>query len=94
LHPKGCIAARRTRTRALNSEVMQTPIVYDWPHIQTPSLVIGGREDGPRFAELARSAAEALPNGHLQLFDGVGHNPHWEAPHLLHPALITFLKGE
>jgi pimeloyl-ACP methyl ester carboxylesterase len=85
---------RLAMIRAQNSQVMQTPVVYDWPHIQAPSLVVGGREDGPRFPELARNAADALPNGHLLLFPGVGHNPHWEAPHLLHPALIKFLTGE
>jgi pimeloyl-ACP methyl ester carboxylesterase len=85
---------RLATIRALNSQVMQTPVVYDWPHIQAPALVIGGREDGPRFPELARNAAETLPNGRLLLFPGVGHNPHWEAQDLLHPALIGFLRGE
>jgi pimeloyl-ACP methyl ester carboxylesterase len=85
---------RLAMVRALNSQVMQTPVVYDWPHIQAPALLIGGREDGPQFPELARAAVDALPNGHLLLFPDVGHNPHWEAQHLLHPALIRFLKGE
>jgi pimeloyl-ACP methyl ester carboxylesterase len=85
---------RLAMIRALNGQVMQTPIVHDWPHIRARSLVIGGREDGPRFAELAKNAAEALPKGQLQLFDGVGHNPHWEAPHLLNPALVAFLDGK
>jgi pimeloyl-ACP methyl ester carboxylesterase len=85
---------RLAMVRALNRQVMQTPVVYDWPHITAPSLVVGGREDGPRFPDLARAAAEALPNGHLVLFPGVGHNPHWEAPDLLHSALVTFLRRE
>jgi pimeloyl-ACP methyl ester carboxylesterase len=83
---------RLATVRALNSEVMRTPIVYDWPQIRAPALVIGGAEDGPRYPELARNAAAALPNGHVVLFEGVGHNPHWEAQHLLHPALIEFLR--
>jgi pimeloyl-ACP methyl ester carboxylesterase len=83
---------RLATIRALNGEVMRTPIIYDWPHIQAPSLVIGGAEDGPRFPELARAAAAALPNGRVVLFPGVGHNPHWEAQHLLHPELIQFLR--
>jgi pimeloyl-ACP methyl ester carboxylesterase len=82
---------RLAMVRALNGEVMRTPIVYDWQHIEAPALVVGGAEDGPRFPELARNAAGALPNGRLLLFPGVGHNPHWEAQHLLHPALIQFL---
>jgi pimeloyl-ACP methyl ester carboxylesterase len=84
---------RLATIRARNSEVMRTPVIYDWPHIHVPALVIGGSEDGPRFPELARNAAAALGNGHVVLFPGVGHNPHWEARHLLHPALINFLRS-
>jgi pimeloyl-ACP methyl ester carboxylesterase len=83
---------RLATVRALNSDVMRTPIVYDWQHIAAPALVIGGAEDGPRFPELARNAADSFPDGQLVLFPGVGHNPHWEAQHLLHPALIEFLR--
>ncbi len=84
---------RLARVRALNSDVMRTAtVVHDWPQIEAPALVIGGEVDGPRFPELAAAAAEAFPNGHLVLFPGVGHNPHWEAPDLLNPALIEFLS--
>lgn len=86
---------RLAMIRALNGDVIRTTsVVYDWPQIDAPALVIGGEEDGPRFPELARSAAESFPDGHLVLFPGVGHNPHWEAQELLHPALIEFLLGE
>jgi pimeloyl-ACP methyl ester carboxylesterase len=85
---------RLAMVRALNAEVMRTPIVHDWPQIRAPALVTGGAEDGPRYPELARNAAETLPNGRLLLFPGVGHNPHWEAGHLLHPALIEFLSQD
>ena len=83
---------RLAMVRALNSDVIRTtPIVYDWPLIAAPALVIGGEEDGPRFPELARNAAESFQNGRLVLFPNVGHNPHWEAQDQLHPALIEFL---
>ncbi len=83
---------RLAMVRALNGDVIRsTPIVYDWPQIEAPALVIGGEEDGPRFPDLARSAAESFPHGQAVLFPGVGHNPHWEAPGLLHPALVDFL---
>jgi pimeloyl-ACP methyl ester carboxylesterase len=86
---------RKAMVRALNSDVMRfTTVVHDWPQIEAPALVIGGAEDGPRFPELATAAAEAFPNGQVVLFPGIGHNPHWEAPELLHPALIRFLRGE
>ena len=84
---------RLSMIRAMNSYVIRTTtVVHDWPQIEAPALVIGGEVDGPRFPELAQAAADAFPNGELVLFPGVGHNPHWEAPHLLAPALIEFLS--
>ncbi len=86
---------RLAMVRALNGDVMRTStVVYDWPQIEAPALVVGGEEDGPRFPELARNAAETFPNGQVVLFPDVGHNPHWEAPELLHEALIEFLRSE
>jgi pimeloyl-ACP methyl ester carboxylesterase len=75
-------------------DTSRDPVVYDWPHIQARALVIGGEVDGPRFPELARNAAERLPNGELVLFPNVGHNPHLEAPERFHPALVRFLTGD
>jgi pimeloyl-ACP methyl ester carboxylesterase len=86
---------RLAMVRALNSQAIgRETVVHDWPQIQAPALVVGGEEDGPRYPELARNAAAAFPNGQVVLFPNVGHNPHWEAQHLLHPVLIDFLSGE
>jgi len=84
---------RMAMVRALQIQIIgREPVVYDWPHIQTQALVIGGEVDGPRYPELAAAVAEALPNADLVLFPNVGHNPHLEAPELLHPELIRFLS--
>lgn len=84
---------RLAQVRALNSLVIRMEtVVHDWPRIEAPALVIGGEIDGPRFPELARNAAAAFPRGEVVLFPGVGHNPHWEAPELLNPALVAFLS--
>ena len=86
---------RLARVRALNQQlVYQEPVVYDWPHIEAPALVIGGEEDGPHFPEQAEAAAEALPDAELVLFEDVGHNPHFEAPDLFFPELVRFLEEE
>lgn len=86
---------RLAMVRALNGDVIRTTsVVYDWPQIEAPALVIGGEEDGPRFPELARNAAESFQDGHLVLFPGIGHNPHWEAPELLNPALAEFFRED
>jgi pimeloyl-ACP methyl ester carboxylesterase len=84
---------RMARVRALNQQmVYHDPVVYDFPHVEAPTLVIGGEEDGPRFPELARGVADAVPDAELVLFENVGHNPHFEAPDLLHRELIRFLE--
>jgi pimeloyl-ACP methyl ester carboxylesterase len=84
---------RLAMIRTLNGFAIRTdPVVPNWPHIQAPTLFISGAEDGPDFPERARNAVETIPDAYLVLFPGVGHNPHWEAPELLHPPLIEFLR--
>jgi pimeloyl-ACP methyl ester carboxylesterase len=77
----------------LQQMIYAEPVVYEWPHIRAPALVIGGAQDGPRFPELARGVAAALPDARLVLFADVGHNPHIEAPARFHAELLRFLGG-
>jgi pimeloyl-ACP methyl ester carboxylesterase len=83
---------RLALVQSLNSSARSADtIVHDWPHIIARSLVIAGEEDGPRYPDLARNAAETLPNGELVLFPNVGHNPHLEIPDRFNEELIRFL---
>ena len=66
-------------------------VVNDWQHIETPTLILGGEEDYPTFAEEARHAASIFPNGEVMLIPNVGHNPHEEAPEVFNAELIRFL---
>lgn len=66
-------------------------VVNDWQHIRTPTLILGGQEDYPTYAEEARHAAGIFPNGEVMLIPNVGHNPHEEAPEILNAELIRFL---
>jgi pimeloyl-ACP methyl ester carboxylesterase len=66
-------------------------VVNDWQYIQTKTLVMGGEEDYPSFAEEARHAAEIFPNGEVFLIPDIGHNPHEEVPDVVNTALIRFL---
>jgi pimeloyl-ACP methyl ester carboxylesterase len=75
------------------------PVVYDWAHIQVPTLAFGGAEDmllGPaaRFQERMQALAKAVPNGNGRalLLPGLGHVPHIEAPEKVLPPLVAFLK--
>jgi pimeloyl-ACP methyl ester carboxylesterase len=75
------------------------PVVYDWEHIQVPTLAFGGAEDmllGPaaRFQERMQYLAKTIPNGNgrVLLLPGFGHVPHLEAPDQVLPPLVAFLK--
>lgn len=75
------------------------PVVYDWAHIQVPTLAFGGAEDmllgtAASFQERMKYLASQIPNGngHVLLIPGLGHVPHLEAPEKVVPPLVAFLK--
>ncbi len=75
------------------------PVVYDWAHIQVPTLAFGGAEDmllgtAASFQERMNYIARTVPNGngHVLLLPGLGHVPHLEAPEKVLPPLVAFLK--
>jgi pimeloyl-ACP methyl ester carboxylesterase len=75
------------------------PVVYDWAHIQVPTLAFGGAEDmllGPakNFQDRMAFLAKSVPNGNgrVLLLPGLGHVPHLEAPDTVMPPLVAFLK--
>ena len=75
------------------------PVVYDWAHIQVPTLAFGGAEDmllGPakNFQDRMAFLAKAVPNGNgrLLLLPGLGHVPHLEAPEQVLQPLVAFLN--
>jgi pimeloyl-ACP methyl ester carboxylesterase len=86
--------------QALTSQMLYAdPVVYDWAHIQVPTLAFGGAEDAllgsaTRFQERMRYLAEAIPNGNgrVLLLPGLGHVPHVEAPEKTILPLVKFLK--
>ena len=67
-------------------------VVNDWQHIEAKTLILGGEEDYPSFADEARRAASVFPNAETFLIPGVGHNPHEEVPEIVSAELIRFLK--
>ena len=75
------------------------PVVYDWAHIQVPTLAFGGAEDmllgtAATFQERMHHIAKTVPNGNGRalLLPGLGHVPHLEAPDKVLPPLVAFLK--
>lgn len=86
---------RMAMVRALQQQAIYAdPVVYDWPRIKARTLVIGGEKDGPNYPTQAKRVADTVQNGQLYLIPGIGHNPQYEAPELLYPPLLKFLKGE
>ncbi len=86
----------------------EQPVVYEMPLIKTPTLLIVGEKDraaigrnrvAPEvratlglYPELARKAAQAMPDCKLVLLPDVGHVPHLEAPERFHDELLRFLE--
>ncbi len=83
---------RLNLVRSMNSSLTALPVDAFWPKISTPTLLVGGADDGPNYREVTRRAVDLLPNGSLILFPGVGHNPHLEAPDLLNAEMLRFLN--
>jgi len=81
--------------RLMGQAMYEDPVVYDWQHIETKALVIGGEEDGlaEDFPSLARNVADRLPNSALLLYPDIGHAPHIEIPDRFHNDLIRFLRS-
>ena len=88
---------RLVMVRRLQRQMLyEDPVVYDWQHIGTKALVIGGEEDGlvDDFPSLARTVAAELPNSALLLYPDIGHAPHIEIPDRFHADLIRFLGSD
>ena len=88
---------RWARVRAAQSQILfEDPVVYEWQHIGTKALVIGGADDrlSSDYSSQARHVAESLQNAELLLFPGVGHAPAFEIPKQFHRELIRFLRSD
>jgi len=88
---------RWMEVRGLLGQAMQEdPVVYDWQHISSKALVIGGADDplSQDFAADARRVAESLQNAELLLYPNVGHNPQFENSDQFHADLIRFLLSD
>jgi pimeloyl-ACP methyl ester carboxylesterase len=61
----------------LGQAMWEDPVVYDWQHISSKALVIGGADDplSRDFAADARRVAESLQNAELLLYRASGTTP-------------------
>ena len=88
---------RMARIRASQRQILyEDPVVYEWQHITTKAMVIGGAEDRlvADYSAAARNVAEQLKNAELVIFPTVGHAPAFEIPDQFHAELVRFLKSD
>jgi pimeloyl-ACP methyl ester carboxylesterase len=60
---------------------------------QLPTLVVWGAKDPFIPVSHARAAHEAIPGSRLEIFEGVGHYPHCEAPERFVQVLVDFIDS-
>jgi pimeloyl-ACP methyl ester carboxylesterase len=88
--------------------IYQQPVVYEFPQLKVPTLLIIGATDRTvvgkallseadkkrygQYPMLARKAVAAIPKARLQELQGIGHIPHIQDPSAFFRALSPFLK--
>lgn len=85
------------RVRRMISQMMyDDPVVYDWQHISSKALVMGGEDDKlvDDFVARANHVNDELQNSTILLYPGVGHAPQIEIPDQFHADLIRFLRSD
>lgn len=82
--------------RMVGQMMYDDPVVYDWQHIKTKALVIGGEDDKlvDDYVGLANHVASELQNSAILLYPDVGHAPQIEIPDQFHADLIRFLVSD
>ena len=58
-----------------------------------PTLIVWGAQDPFLPVSHAVAAHKAIPGSRLEIFDGVGHYPHCEAPERFVAVLIDFIAS-
>jgi pimeloyl-ACP methyl ester carboxylesterase len=61
--------------------------------VQTPTLVVWGRQDAIVPLNCGEIYARALPHATLKVIDNCGHSPHNERPDAFLQAVLPFLMG-
>lgn len=100
---------RLAMASALTFEMVYTqPVVYEFPLVKVPALVVIGQEDRTtlgrgqvsdevlatlgQYPELGKKTAEAIPDARLVELKNVGHIPHFEATERFHEEVLAFLN--
>lgn len=87
--------------------IMSQPVVYEFPQLKVPTLLLIGELDNTalgkdaaspalqktlgNYQKLGRAAAQAIPKATLVNFPDLGHSPQIQAPERFHQALLKGL---
>ncbi len=82
--PRGAAAAQR-------GMAARRDYSNDLCDIETPTLIIAGREDAVRKAEDAEFIRRGIRNSHLEIIDDAGHLMNMEQPEVVNRLLLSFM---
>ncbi len=75
---------------ALDAQIAEDCATYH-ASITAPTLVLWGDKDGIGPREQQALIGAAIPDARLTVYGGLGHSPHWEAPHRVAADIAAFL---
>ncbi len=78
-------------TAALRGRALRKDYTESLTRITVPTLIIVGTEDSYIPLETAKQMHQAIPNSHLEIFEGIGHLPNLEATDRFNATLHKFL---
>ena len=86
---------RLAMVRAIYQQITYLdPVDADWPKIKVKTLLLGGENDTPDYAERCRYIASVIPGAQVVMLPGLGHVPHLQDPAAFYPPLLKFLKSD
>jgi len=77
---------------ALDAQIAEDCAVYH-AAITAPTLVLWGDKDGIGSRRQQALMSMAIRHARLNIYGGIGHSPHWEAPHRVAADIATFLDA-
>ncbi len=93
------VSRQRVMQTSVDGYIYMSRAIGEWEpltdrlsEIRVPALIFWGNED-LAFEEPSRIMKEGIPDSELVTVEGVGHNPHEEAPDVFNEALLKFLGG-
>ena len=79
--------------RGVAREVVTTQLAPAAAKINAPAMIVWGDQDPLFGAEMQAGLRAALPHASFEVFEGLGHNTHWEAPREIGTLIADFVDS-